>query len=98
LHPDLPGEIVGEARAGVNNKSRSHHPEMVSACRDGEQYILFKKIYRHDAPLLFSDDGDSEPIKTCGAALWVSGKPERWVRWLSKYLRDKSVADTLDVV
>jgi hypothetical protein len=98
LHPELPGEIVGEARAGVNNKSRSHHPEMVSACKDGEQYILFKKIYRHNTPLLFSDDGDRWPIKMCDSALWKSGKPERWVRWLSKYLRDKSVADGMDEV
>lgn len=93
LHPGFPNEIVGEARAGVNNKSRSHHPHMVAACKDGQQYILFKKIHRHDTPLLFPDDAHIGPLKMCDAALWVSGKPEKWVRWSSKYLREKCEAD-----
>lgn len=43
LHPGFPDEVVGEARAGVNNKSRSNHMDLVESCADGEQYILFKK-------------------------------------------------------
>lgn len=89
--------MVGEARAGVNNRSRSHHPHMVSACRDGEQFILFKKIYRHDTPLLFPEDDSVGPIKMCDSALWASGKAEKWVRWKSKYLLEKCRADDHDM-
>ena len=95
LHPGFAGQIVGEARAGINNRSRSNHPEMVAACADGEQFILFKKIYRHDTPLLFPDD-HTGPQRMCDSVLWTSGKSEKWVRWLSKYLREKSVADPMD--
>lgn len=96
LHPAFPNEIVGEARAGVNNKSRSHHPHMVAACKDGEQYILFKKIHRPDTPLLFPDDAHGRSRKMCDSVLWKSGKSEKWVRWTSKYLREKSMVDPLD--
>lgn len=96
LHPGFPNEVVGEARAGVNNRSRSSHPELVSACKDGEQYILFKKIHRHDTPLLFPDDANIGPQKMCDVVLWTSGKAEKWVRWSCKYLREKSIANTPD--
>lgn len=69
---------------------------MVAACKDGEQFILFKKIYRHDTPLLFPNDAHIGPNKMCDAVVWSSGKPEKWVRWTSKYLREKSVADPMD--
>ena len=44
LHPGFNNEVVGVAKARVYNKSRSVHKHLVSACRDGEQYILFKKF------------------------------------------------------
>ena len=90
LHPGYNNEVVGEAKAGVNNKSRSQLTHLVTSCKDGQQYILFKKIYRHDAPLLFPDDAHIGQIKMCDAALWAPGKVEKWVRWPCRYLRDKS--------
>ena len=86
LHPGFNNDVVGEAKAGVNNKSRSQRTDLVSACKDGQQYILFKKIHRHDAPLLFPDDAHIGPIKMCDAVLWAPGKAEKWVRWPCRYL------------
>jgi hypothetical protein len=90
--------VVGEARAGVNNKSRSNHSHLVAACNDGEQFILFKKIHRHDTPLLYPDDPHIGQAKMCDGALWSSGKPEKWVRWKSRYLRQKSIEDPTDEI
>ena len=89
LHPGFANQVVGEARAGINNKSRSHHPNMVSMLNDGEQWILFKKIHRRNTPLMFPDDAQAGSRTTCDAMLWASGKTERWVRWSSQYLREK---------
>jgi hypothetical protein len=77
------------AKAGINNKSRSYHPEMVSQLKDGQQFILFKKILRKDTPLIFPNDAHIGPIKTCDAVLWASGTSEKWVRWSSVYLQEK---------
>ena len=96
LHPGFPDEVVGEARAGVNNKSHSSHLHMILACADVKQYIFFKKIHRHDTPLFFPDDAHIGPLKMCDAVLWAFGKPEKWVRWVSKYLREKYVAAPMD--
>lgn len=90
LHPEYNNEVIGEARAGVNNRSRSHHTQMVAACKDGQQFILFKKVFRHDIPLLFPDDPNIGRDKMCDGVLWTSGKSEKWVRWNCRYLRDKS--------
>lgn len=92
LHPGYNNEVIGEARAGVHNRSRSHLTHLVSACKDGQQFILFKKLYRHDIPLLFPDDPNVGPLKMCDAVLWASGKGEKWVRWSSRYLREKTMA------
>ena len=96
LHPGFNNEVVGEAKAGVHNKSRSVHKHLVSAYRDGEQYILFKKIYRHDTPLLFPDDAHIGPSKMCDAALWNPGRPEKWVRWPCRFLHEKTEEASLD--
>lgn len=69
---------------------------MVSACKDGEQFILIKKIHRHDVPLLYPDDANVGPSKMCDAALWASGKKEKWVRWSCRYLREKVDEDQTD--
>ena len=80
---------MGEARAGVNNKSRSYQTQLVESCADGEQYILFKRIFRLDTPLLYPNDPHTEHIKMCDQALWDSGKVgEKWVKWSSQYLRE----------
>lgn len=92
LHLGFPNKVVGEARAGVNNKSRSNHMDLVELCADGEQYILFKKKFRHDTPVLFPDDPNTGHIKMCDQALWEKAT-EKWVKWKSQYLREKILDD-----
>lgn len=80
---------MGEARAGVNNKSSSYKTHLVESCADGEQYILFKRIFRPDTPLLYPDDPHIGHIKTCDQALWENERVgEKWVKWSSQYLRE----------
>ena len=95
MHPALNDAVIGIARAGVNSRSRSHHTDLVHACEDGQQCILFKKLFRQDVPLLFPDDVLIGSKKTCDSVLWSSGKGERWVRWACKYLREKIDDDML---
>lgn len=85
--------VVGEAKAGVNHKSRSQQKELVDRCKVGQQYILFKKIHRHDTPLLFPNDPHVGQEKMCDAYVWRSGKAEVWVRWWSRYLIDMATAE-----
>ena len=73
LHPGFDNVVVGEAKAGVHNRSRSQQKHLVTACKDGQQFILFKKIYRRDTPLLFPDDAGIGPIKSCDSVVWASG-------------------------
>ena len=96
FHPGFGNQIIGEARAGVNNKSRSNHPDMVAMLKDGEQWILFKVIHRHDVPLMFPDDPHLGPHKMCDSVLKMTGRAETWVRWSSKFLRAQVDEDTVD--
>ena len=89
LHPGFPNKIIGEARAGINNKSRSHYPEIVFQLKNGQQFIFFRKILRKDTPLIFPNDTNIEPIKMFEAVIWASGNSEKWVRWPSVYLQKK---------
>lgn len=84
---------MGEAKAGVNSRSRSQNADLVSRCKDGQQFICFKKIHRPDTPLLFDKDPGIGPNKMCDSVLWSSGNPERWVRWWCKYLIDIAASD-----
>ena len=95
MHPDYNNAVIGIARAGVNSRSRSHHTDLVHSCEEGQQCILFKKLFRHDIPLLFQDFAHTGPKKTCDSVLWVSGKGEKWVRWSCKFLREKMDDDAL---
>ena len=95
MHPAFNNAVIGIARAGVNSRSRSQHTDLVHACEDGQQCILFKKLFRQDAPLLFPDDVLTGSKKTCDSVLWSSGRGERWVRWTCKYLREKMDDDML---
>ena len=90
LHPEYNNEVIGEAKSGVNNRSRSHNTHLVAACKDGQQFILFKKVFRHDIPLLFPHDPNVGTVKMCDDVLWAPGKTERWVRWSSRFLREKT--------
>lgn len=90
--------VVGEAKAGVNNKSRSVQKHLVERCKDGQQYILFKKIHRHDTPLLFPNDAHNGSNTMCDGVLWSAGKAEIWVRWWSRYLIDMATAEPLESV
>ena len=92
LHPGYNNMVVGEAKAGVNNKSRSQQKQLVERCKDGQQYILFKKIYRHDTPLIFPNDPNIGTNKMCDSVVWCPGNPEQWVRWWCRYLLDMSTA------
>lgn len=98
LHPGFYNTVVGEAKAGVNNKSRSQQKHLVERCKDGQQYILFKKIHRHDTPLLFPNDPHIGSNTMCDGVLWSSGKAEHWVRWWSRYLIDMATAEPLESV
>jgi hypothetical protein len=69
LHLGFPYKIIGKAWAGINNKSQNHHPEIVSQLKDEQQFIFFKKKLRHDTPLIFTNDTNIEPMKTCDAIL-----------------------------
>ena len=80
----------------INNKSCSHHPEMVLQLKDGQQFIIFKKILWKDTPLIFSNDVHIGPIKTCDVILWASGTSEKWVRWPSVYLQEKCTQGPTD--
>jgi hypothetical protein len=93
LHPGFHGVVVGEAKAGVHNRSRSQQKEMVNACKDGQQFILFKRIYRHDTPLLFPDDAGIGPGKMLDNVVHSSGNKEKWVRWSCRYLRYREAED-----
>ena len=66
---------------------------LVVTCKDGQQFILFKRIHCHNTPLLFDKDPGIEPNKMCDGVLWTYGNPERWVRWWCKYLIDIAAAD-----
>lgn len=88
LHPAVKGQVVAEAKAGVNMKSRSTHKQLVARCKVGQQFILLKKIYRSDTPLLFPNDPNVGPNKMCDAYVWNAGNPEQWVRWWSRLLID----------
>ena len=92
LHPGYNFQVVGEAKAGVNNKSRSQQTQLVSRCKDGQQYILFKKIYRHDTPLIFPNDPHIGTNKMCDSVVWSPGNPGQWVRWWCRYLIDMASA------
>ena len=95
LHPGFNNMVVGEAKAGVNNKSRSQQKHLVDRCTDGQQFILFKKIHRHDTPLLFPNDPHIGANKMCDSVLWSPGNPEQWVRWWSRYLIDMATAEPI---
>lgn len=84
---------MGEAKAGVNNKSRSQQKHLVERCKDGQQYILFKKIHRHDTPLIFPHDPQVGANTMCDDHVWSPGKPESWVRWWSRFLIDMATAE-----
>ena len=96
LHPGFGHAVVGVAKAGVHNRSRSLNKELVARCEDGQQFILFKKIYRHDTPLIFDKDPGIGLNVMCDSVVWSSGNPERWVRWWCKYLIDVSATDLPD--
>ena len=95
MHPGFNNAVIGIARAGVNSRSRSQNTDLVHACDEGQQCILFKKLFRHDMPLLFPDDVLLGPTPTCDSVLWASGKGEKWVRWSCKYLRERLDEDML---
>jgi hypothetical protein len=78
--PRFNGVVVGEAK-GVHNRSRSQQKHLVEACKDGQQFILFKKIYRHDTPLLFPDDAGIGSGKMLDNVVHSSGNKGKWVRW-----------------
>ena len=89
---------MGEAKAGVNNRSRSQQKELVGRCKDGQQFILFKKIHRHDTPLLFPYDPHIGQNKMCDSVVWSAGNPEVWVRWWCRYLVEFADADPIQDV
>lgn len=84
-----------EAKTRVNNKFRSQKIHLVSTCKDGQQFILFKIINCHDTPLVFPDNVHIGPSKMCNGVLWASSKQEKWVSWSSMYLHEKSEADPM---
>ena len=90
LHPDYGHHVVGEAKAGVNNKSRSLQKSLVKRAKDGQQFILFKKVYRHGTPLIFPNDPHIAPNQTCDGVVLSAGRTGQWVRWWCRYLIDMS--------
>ena len=87
LHSDFNGEVIGIANAGVNNKSCSIRKTFVQRCNDGQQFILFKNIFRHDTSFLptirtlgpgrcatVSSIVEAMPKRGCngGPAIWLS--------------------------
>lgn len=87
---------MGEAKAGVNNRSRSQNTDLVDRCKDGQQFILFKRVHRHDTPLIFDKDPGIGANLMLDNVVWTSGNPERWVRWWCKYLIDIASSDLGD--
>ena len=77
LHPGFSNQIIGEARAGINNKSRSSHLDMVAALNDGEQWRLFKMVHRYDVSLMFLDNSHLGSHKMCDAVLRTYGRAEK---------------------
>jgi hypothetical protein len=92
LHPGYNFQVVGEAKAGVNNKSRSQHKQLVDRCKDGQQYILFKKIHQHDTPLIFPNDPHIGRNQMCDGVICSNGNAGKWVRWWSRYLIEMATA------
>jgi hypothetical protein len=87
---------VGEAKASVTNRSHSQNTDLVDRCKDGQQFILFKRVHRHDTPLIFDKDPGIGANTMCDSVVWSSGNPERWVRWWCKYLIDIAASDLGD--
>lgn len=98
LHPGYNFEVVGEAKAGVNNKSRSQQKQLVARCKDGQQYILFKRIFRHDTPLIFPNDPHVGPNKMIDSVVCSAGNAGQWVQWWSRYLIEMATARPVDKV
>ena len=95
LHPGFGTQVIGEAKAGVNNSSRSVQKQLVRRAKDGQQFILFRKIYRHDTPLIFTNDPDIGLNMMCDSVVCGEGRPGQWVRWWSRYLIEMSEAQSL---
>lgn len=95
MHPGFGHNVIGEAKAGVNNKSRSVQKQLVRRAKDGQQFILFRKIYRHDTPLIFPDDPDIGLNMMCDHVVCDEGSTGQWVRWWSRYLIDMTEVQSL---
>jgi hypothetical protein len=96
LHPHFNFQVVGEAKAGVNNRSRSVQQHLVDRCKDGQQFILFKKLHRHGVPLIFPNDPGIGSDKMCDGVVWTPGKDGKWIRWWSRYLIDMATAQPIN--